>query len=167
MNRLFLLVTMCLTLCVISETEASDMPSVSVKQFDYRAISKGNSWTGRQLSDAIPLKSVSRVVLTELPSKSLSSQLGRELPERDIRNIASKFTEILFSATGPIEKWSQLAEEGKSAELIVVTSDGEIYFVDVLQNMVSSAPTAFILRGDGFSVRVPIVRDPNEKNAEP
>ncbi|MCC9656755.1 hypothetical protein, partial [Rhodopirellula halodulae] len=63
----------------------------------------------------------------------------------------------LFSETGAIQKWGRLAEEGEMAELVIVTKSGEIFFVDVLRKTGEENANAFIIRGTGFSVRLPVV----------
>lgn len=146
-----------LAVCLLTDAKATDVPPVEVKQLDYRSIAKANDWTGLRLPDAIPSQSVSRVILTELKPHRLSGRLNDELSDQEIRDLASKFTNTLFSETGAIEKWGQLAEEGKVAELAIVTRTGTIFFVDVLLAKMSRNPNAFIIRGIGFSVRVPVV----------
>ncbi len=146
-----------MAVCLLTDAKATDAPPVEVKQLDYRSISKANDWTGLRLPDAIPPKLISRVILSQIEPHRISGRLDDELSDQEIRDAASKFTSTLFSETGAIEKWGRLAEEGKMGELTIVTTTGEIFFVDVLQTMRSRNPNAFILRGSGFSVRIPVV----------
>ncbi len=146
-----------MAVCLLSDTKAAGAPPVEVKHLNYRSMSKANDWIGLRLPDAIPPRSVSRIVLTELKPHRISGNLDDEMSDQEIRGLASKLTSTLFSETGAIEKWSQLAEEGKMAELAIVTTTGAIYFVDVLKEMGSRDPSAFILRGSGFSVSIPVV----------
>jgi hypothetical protein len=154
-SRQLMLVAM--VVCLLTDANATDAPPVEVKQLDYRSISKANNWTGLRLPDAISPKSVSRIILSQFEPHRILGRLEGELSDQETRDAASKFTHTLFSETGAIEKWSQLAEEGKIAELAIVTTTGAIYFVDVLQAGGSQNPIAFILRGSGFSVRIPAV----------
>jgi hypothetical protein len=146
-----------MAVCLLTNAKATEPPPVEVKHLDYRSISKANDWIGLRLPDAIPQESLSRIILTQFKPHRLSGSLDNELTDQEMRDFASNLTRTLFSESATIEKWGQLAEEGEIAELAIVTTTGEIFFVDVLQAMGSRNANAFILRGTGFSVRIPVV----------
>ena len=145
-----------LAVCVLTHAKATDPPPVEVKHLDYKAITKANDWIGLHLPDAIPRDSVSRIILTQLKPVGILGTADNELTDQQTRDIASRLIRTLFSETGAIEKWGQLAEEGEMAELVIVTKSGEIFFVDVLRKTGEENANAIILRGSGSSVRLPV-----------
>jgi hypothetical protein len=151
-----------LTVCLLTRAKSTEPPSVEVKQLDYRSISKANDWIGVRLLDAIPRESVSRIILTQVKPDRIPGSPDNELTNQETRDLASRLARTLFCETSAIEKWGQLAEEGEMAELAIVTKSGEIFFVDVLRSTGSENANAFILRGSGFSVRLPVVGVPKE-----
>ncbi|WP_430452251.1 hypothetical protein [Rhodopirellula europaea] len=150
------LVLAVLTVCLLTHATATEPPPVEVKHLDYKSITKANDWIGLQFPDALPRDSVSRIILTQLKPVGIPGTAD-ELTAQQTRDIASGLTRALFSETGAIQKWGQLAEEGEMAELVIVTKSGEIFFVDVLRKTGEENANAFILRGSGFSVRLPVV----------
>ncbi|WP_230256478.1 hypothetical protein [Rhodopirellula halodulae] len=146
-----------LAVSVLTHAKATEPPPVEVKQLDYKSITKANDWIGLHLPDAIPRDSVARIILTQLKPFGDLSTADNELTDQQARDIASRLIRTLFSETGAIQKWGRLAEEGEMAELVIVTKSGEIFFVDVLRKTGEENANAFIIRGTGFSVRLPVV----------
>lgn len=158
------LILAAVAVCLLANTSTAEPPPVEVKHLDYKLMSKANDLIGKRLPDAIPQESLSRIILTELKSHRVSGGLNTELTEQETRAFASEIALTLFSKTGAIQKWGQLAEEDKVAELAIITTKGEIFFVDVLQAIGERNVNAFVLRGSGASVRIPLVRDAAKQN---
>ncbi|KAA5535652.1 hypothetical protein FYK55_28500 [Roseiconus nitratireducens] len=153
------LVLAVLTVCLLTHATATEPPPVEVKHLDYKSITKANDWIGLKFPDALPRDSVSRIILTQLKPVGIPGTADDKLTDQQTRDIASGLMRTLFSETGAIHKWGQLAEEGEMAELVIVTKSGKIFFVDVLRKTGEQNANAFILRGSGFSVRLTVVRD--------
>ncbi len=146
-----------MTVCLLTHATATEPPLVEVKHVDYKSITKANDWIGLHFPDAIPRGSVSRIILTQLKPVGIPGTADDELTEQQTREIASGLARTLFSETGAMQEWGKLAEEGEMAELVIVTKSGEIFFVDALRKTGEENANAFILRGSGFSVRLPVV----------
>ncbi|QDV87519.1 hypothetical protein [Planctomycetes bacterium TBK1r] len=146
-----------LTVCLLTHATATEPPPVEVKHLDYKSIARANDWIGLHFSDAITRNSVSRIILTRLTPVGIPGTADNESTDQQTHDIASGLTRTLFSETGAIQKWGQLAEEVETAELVIVTKTGEIFFVNVLRKTGEEKANAFILRGSGFSVRLPVV----------
>ena len=148
-----------LTACLLTHATAAEPPLIEMKHVDYKSIAKANDWIGMHFPDAIPRGSVSRIILTQLKPVGIPGTADDELTEQQTREIASGLARTLYSETGAMQKWGRLAEEGEMAELVIVTKSSDIFFVDVLRKTGEENANAFILRGSGFSVRLPIVGD--------
>jgi hypothetical protein len=72
-SRQLLLAAMAV--CMLLDAKATDSPLVEVMQLDYRSTSKANDWTGLRLSNAIPPKSVSRVVLIQFEPHRMAGSI--------------------------------------------------------------------------------------------
>lgn len=160
MNRLIpvFLISAFLT----SHAFAVDLPDCEVEQYDYPAMSQANAWIGMRVVETIPPSTVAHAILRGQKTQPGLDVDVRERSESSLRELASKLFDDLYRRTGPCEKWGRLAEEVEVAGLSIVTKEGDIFFVDVLQRVGESDPCAFVVRGAGFTFRMPVVQSGEE-----
>jgi hypothetical protein len=105
--------------------------------------------TGKTLAEIIPPLSVGRVILTHNHGVDTVRTPGRK-PEYDSDELVAQF----FRSPAKAERWGLRATERTLAEFLILTKDGEVYRLEVLQEHSSSGPvTGGILNGKGLRCR--------------
>ena len=127
---------------------AAETPKVS----DHYNVIRADTAKGKTFSDVIAPSSVCLIALT--------GNHGIGLPFTDKYNPQfdsdQLFTE-LWKSKNPAQDWGLSATESILAEYTIITHDGRLFIVEVLQEMERKLPVSgVLLRGDGFGCRFPV-----------
>lgn len=141
-----MLYSCCSVLTVVLLAEASE-PGLPEIERDYTVVSPTKK-TGQPLAILIPPASIARIILV----KRLTTSKGAPRANSEV-NPDELFVQA-FKSPAKARDWGLLATERTASEFVLVTKKGELYRVEILNDLRSKGEaTALLVYGKGFSCR--------------
>ena len=102
---------------------------------------RGGEAAGKPLSNVVKVESVERIVLFQRSSSEVNHQ---------------RLFAAVLAENPNCQAWALSAVESTINRYVLLKKDGQILFVELVGGLGQSDPSALLLRGKGFGLRVPL-----------
>jgi hypothetical protein len=119
-------------------------------ELDFNSMGAGD-WRGKRFNDIVPARTIKRVV--RVTESGFARDAGRSGEHADYDALLAHLLESTATATDR----ALGGNEGRLADLLVITREGEILCSEVVGTPATpSSPTAFLIRGRGRGARIDV-----------
>lgn len=130
----------------------SPLPIVELNFTTQRA---GN-WNGKRFRDIIPPKTIQRIIRIRESGFPELTHKGLDANEATTQAGYDSFLAHLFASTEKAKVWGLRAEEHTLAELMVLTTDGQLFHIEIVKGMIGENSCAILIYGQNKGARIEV-----------
>ena len=134
-----MILAISLTTLLLSQT-----PQV---ELDFSSMGAGD-WKGKRFNEIVPAHAIKRVI--RVTESGFARDFGRSGAQADYDALMAR----LLNSPSAARDWVVADNEGRLADLLVITRDGEVFCIGVIGiHGTPSSPTGIIVHGKGHGAR--------------